>query len=47
MVIWFRVVPNRTVVAVTDPHLQISGGGGGRSTIPTAKGEGRPPGSLP
>ena len=29
MVIWFRVVPNRTVVAVTDAHLQIRGGGGG------------------
>ena len=28
MVIRFRVVPNRTVVAVADPHLQIRGGGG-------------------
>ena len=27
MVIRFRVVPNRTVVAVADPHLQIRGGG--------------------
>ena len=45
MVIRFRVVPNRTVVAVADPHLQIRGGGG--SSRPSAKGEGRPPGSLP
>ena len=35
MVIWFRVVPNRTVVAVTDPHLQIRGGGGGGAVIQT------------
>ena len=38
MVIWFRVVPNRTVVAVTDPHLQIRGGGGGGHPVPQLRG---------
>ena len=38
MVIWFRVVPNRTVDAVADPHLQIGGGGGGGHTDPHLRG---------